>query len=94
MTADDLPDTLTITLRKPIEIAGITYDRLELREPTAGEMKKLEGKTGTTATIDLLFMVTGVPIGALDKLGVRDLRKATDYLEAFFTDGPSIGGPG
>jgi len=74
----------TIPLRKPVEFAGKTYDTLELREPTAGELEK--ASTATTnmgVVINLISAVAKVPRKVVESLCQRDLKEAGDFLEAF-----------
>lgn len=82
-TAEDLPETLTITLRKPITFNGVTYETIELREPTADEWAKWDGKTGVEADIIAVSTVAGIPQVVARKLVVRDLLQASRYLGRF-----------
>jgi hypothetical protein len=83
MNADDLPDTLTITLRKPVEFAGETYAELHLREPSADELVRMATESGIKGSLFSIFVITGIPLGAIGKIGARDLRRASNYLMAF-----------
>jgi Phage tail assembly chaperone proteins, E, or 41 or 14 len=85
------PDELVVTLRKPVEFAGKIYDELRLREPTAGEMEEISKHSGTAGTIFAIAQVSGTPIGAVRRIGVRDMNKAGDYLLGFLEDRPSTG---
>jgi Phage tail assembly chaperone proteins, E, or 41 or 14 len=74
----------TIQLRKPVEFAGKTYETLDLREPTAGELEK--AATATTnmgVVINLIQLVAKVPRKVIEGLCQRDLKEAGDFLEAF-----------
>lgn len=91
------PEELEITLRKPVVLgkgeSALTYEKLTLREPTAGELEKAT----TTATSDigmsitLISLVAGVPRGVAEKIGQRELKEANEYLAGFTEDGPEPG---
>ena len=85
---DTLPDELTITLRKPITFPpgpnGERYDHLTLREPTVGHLMQVAAYSGVEESVRLIFHVSGMPIGAVQMMGVRDLKKAERFLTGFF----------
>lgn len=91
------PEELVLPLRKPVVIGkgadALTYDKLILREPTAGELEK--ATTSTTSdigmSITLISLVAGVPRGVAEKIGQRDLKEANEYLAGFTEDGPEPG---
>jgi hypothetical protein len=86
----ELPEQLTITLRKPIKLGDETVETLELREPTAGEFKKfakLAPSDPSGALVALISMVSGHAPPIIDRIGVRDMNAAGEYLMAFI--GPS-----
>lgn len=83
--------TLTIELANPVEFANATYDKLELREPTAGEMVKSLTQTGLASTIALISLVSGVPRGAVEKMPISEVLKADDFLSLFTRRGPATG---
>jgi hypothetical protein len=80
---DDIPDELTITLRKPVELAGITYAELKLREPTAAEWQQWDKLAGVAADIKAVSIVSGVPEPVVAKIGARDLTRAARYILRF-----------
>lgn len=77
------PDDLVVDLRRAVEFAGITYDKLALREPTADEWAQWDGKAGVEADIVAVSIVAGVPAGAVRKIGASDLLKASRYIAGF-----------
>ncbi|WP_260927359.1 phage tail assembly protein [Novosphingobium sp. 9] len=81
--AEDLPETLTITLRKPVEHNGLKIDEIMLREPTADEWKRWDGLTGAECDITAVSTVAGIPLAAAHKLGVRDLLQGSRYIGRF-----------
>lgn len=77
-------DTLVLTLRKPVTVAGKTYDSVKLREPLASELEAASrAPSGVGALISLIVMVAGVPRGVPEAMGSRDLAKANAFLETF-----------
>lgn len=88
----DQPDTLTITLRQPIKFAGVDYEKIELREPRAGEMAKASNTSnGIEMSITLISLVAKIPRGAVEQLCARDLEEASNYLGGFTVGGQAIG---
>ncbi|MBV8970919.1 MAG: phage tail assembly protein [Sphingomonadaceae bacterium] len=90
-TDADIPDTLTIVLRKPVDHAGQVYDRIELREPTAAELVQMSRVNGTEGDIFALSLIGGVPKGAIEKIGARDLLTGARFLGGFLLDVPKAG---
>ena len=86
-----MDDTLTITLRKPVEFASITYDKLDLREPTAAEFVIMNNKEGAEGDIAAVSLIAGVPVQAVEKIGVRDLLKGARFLAGFLAVDPPTG---
>jgi hypothetical protein len=85
-------ETKTITLSKVVFIgkgdAAIPYEKLELREPMAGELEKAAREvTSIGVTITLTSLVAGVPRLAIEKISRRDLMAANNFFEGFIDDG-------
>jgi hypothetical protein len=89
------PETLTLTLRKPVQIKGdsVSYGTLDLREPTVDELDRCvkAGDTAYATNAALISFVTGVPLQAIRNLGKRDYEEAVEYLQGFTSDGPATG---
>jgi len=88
------PEEKILKLRKPISIGkgddALTYDSLNLREPTAGELDKaMSASTNIGIGIMLIHLVAGVPKLAVEKLCQRDFTEANEYLGGFTDDGPT-----
>lgn len=74
----------TITLRKPVTLGDQTYDKLELREPTAGELEKAAAAgSNMSVAISLIAAVAKVPRRVVEGLCQRDMREAGSFLEQF-----------
>jgi hypothetical protein len=81
------PEQKLLRLRKPITLKGdtVTYDTLELREPTVDELDRsvrTEG-SGYASNAALIAMVAGVPLAVVRKIGKTDYEEATAYLSGF-----------
>lgn len=79
----DETDELTVTLRKPVEFGGLTFEKLVLREPTADEWTQWDKKEGVESDIIAVSVVAGVPEGAVRKIGSRDLLQASRFIAGF-----------
>lgn len=87
-------ETKTITLRKPVTLGENTYDKLELREPLAGEIAKASvAPTNTDVAINLIAAVAKVPRRVAEQLCQRDLQEANDFFGSFSSDGSPADGP-
>ncbi|NNM69854.1 MAG: phage tail assembly protein [Gallionella sp.] len=78
----------TITLLKPVTLgkgeATSTYDHLDLREPTAGELESAsKADTQLGIIISLIQLIAKVPRGVVQGLCQRDLKACADFLESF-----------
>lgn len=82
-------DELTIKLRKPIKLADISYESIDLREPTAGELRKalnLGSDNGIGNAMALIHLVAKIPMAVVDQLSQRDLAEADRFLGGFTLD--------
>ena len=86
-----IPETLSITLRRPVKIGDVEYAVMTLREPTAGEMIQLDKLAGWKADVQAISLISGIPRAAVIKIGERDARRASEYLGRFFPAGRSTG---
>lgn len=80
---DDLPEELTVTLRKPVTLGSETYHELRLKEPTAAQVMEWDKLGGTEADIKAVSVVSGLPEPAVRMLGIRDLTLAAKYISRF-----------
>lgn len=83
----------TIILINPIEVGGVTYAELVLREPTAGELLKSTSKSASwvETCILLISAIAGVPRGVVEKLCQRDFQECCSFLGSFAAAGQEIG---
>ena len=78
-----LPDTMTLTLRKPVTFADQPVTALELREPTAGQMKQWASLSGMAANIAAVSTVAGLPESVIGEIVSRDLFAAATFINSF-----------
>lgn len=84
---DEQPESLVIELDKPISYNGGSYDRLELREPTVGEVSRAlkKGPADLDIAMVLIVAVSGAPPAVVEKLPITVVARASDYLKGFTT---------
>jgi len=83
IVADDIPESLTVTLRKPVSLGDQSYTQLALREPTAAEWQQWSKLEGVEADIMAVSIVSGTPKPVVERIGARDLMTAARYLARF-----------
>lgn len=90
MPKKEIPDELTITLRKPVTLGqgsdAETFTELALREPMVEEtlaFNKDSAKDPGDALRKLIAKVSGVPIAVINRIGTRDFTTAANYLTSF-----------
>jgi len=88
--------TLRIELAKPISIGKgdcpVTYDHLDLREPTAEEFAKAtESATGFRQTMKLISLAAKVPESVIGQMPVGQVNEAGDFLMGFMERGRNTG---
>jgi hypothetical protein len=98
--AEALQETLEIVMARAITYQGGTYDRIELQEPNAGQVKlaEREMKPGTMEAvrsyqIKLVSLVSGKPTQVIEQLPVSKLMEAVRFLEGFILTGPGTSTP-
>jgi hypothetical protein len=78
------PDELVITLKKPVEFKGQSYDQLVLREPTAGEWREILKKPEDDQRTFCVALVSGVPEGAVLQIGIGQVVEAEEFIVGFY----------
>jgi hypothetical protein len=86
--SDDTEDRISIALAKPILFPaganGVSYETVDLREPTAAEWEQWDALTGVAANIKAIHVISGLPEGAVKQMGVRDFNRAVAFINRFF----------
>jgi hypothetical protein len=78
---EDRPGTATLTLRKPIRFHDAEHSKIELREPTAGDLRfAAAGDNMIDADIRLLAVVMGVPISVIVGMPAREFMGASRFF--------------
>lgn len=81
-------DAVVITLKKPVRYGDQLLTFLELREPTAGDLRRLSDLMECLANpfrmaLALAAAVTGIPDKVLDRLSLEDIGEVAKYLNPF-----------
>jgi hypothetical protein len=94
LTPDDVPDEMTITLRKPIVLQDRTISEITLSEPTAMQIQQVAKRAASDpagSNILLVSLVSGLTEPEVGKIKISDLNKGLKYLQVFIDDDPEIG---
>lgn len=102
MKHDELAQTLTITLTRPVSAHGEEIDRLCLRQPTTADlielgqpMRLLPGNGTEEPAIDIRMNVVAnyvarlaaIPLSSVKALSLADFGRATQAVLGFFGEG-------
>lgn len=80
MTAASPPGAHELRLKVPVVFASKTYEALNLRPPTVGEMREVLGQSDFAAARILAHKIALVLPGVLEKMGARDARAVERYF--------------
>jgi len=85
----ELQDTITITLVKPIGEQGEILE-ITLTEPTLDQLDQLVANSSKFSQIkamkSLIASISGVSVGDLGKMSVRDFKKCQRFFEGFLEE--------
>ncbi|MBK0004381.1 phage tail assembly protein [Erwinia sp. S38] len=88
-----LEQTKSIPLSKPLELANVRYEQIDLKEPVLSEVEQFyelqRSKNGMAAMKLLIALNSGLTEKVLGGLAYTDYRKCEDYLMGFLTFNPS-----
>lgn len=77
--------TLTVTMLKPFKFGGETITSLTLREPEAADLRMLDGKKGTGASLVLIGRLAGrvdKELSAMKMVDIKTVSAAVAFLSA------------
>lgn len=77
------PHTLTINLREAIETSGKYCNRLDLHEPTLGEIERADHEEGLQHAITLVSCVSGQIRTVIEHMPITEFVEAAHYLLGF-----------
>lgn len=82
---DQDTETFTLLLRKPIELGnGKLLESITLEEPDAQSLKKaVKSRDDMDTAIRMISVMTGQPVGVIDRLKQRDLTAASGIISFF-----------
>lgn len=74
--------TGAVKLASPIEFGDDVISELTLREPTLGDLKKMDREAGQIGKmVALIASISGHPPSAIERIKASDLEAVTDALE-------------
>lgn len=79
-------------LRKPLTVNDVVLASLQLREPTSAEWELIFEKPAGLRRRFAVSHIAGVPMKDVAQIGIGDLVRAEEYLNAFFAIGQAIRG--
>lgn len=88
------PETLTITLKKPIKVDGANpVTSITVTEPTSGQLSQSldveRAKNEIEGNMLLISLCAGIDPGQARMLGKRDFEEARDFALGFFDQPPT-----
>ncbi|MTK12706.1 MAG: phage tail assembly protein [Clostridiaceae bacterium] len=89
-------EEMTLELLRPIKLEDRSIEMVNLREPTAYEIEQVSKKAESSAqgsNILLVSLVSGLTVGEVGKMGIRDLNQALKFLQGFIEAGQETGKP-
>lgn len=83
-----MPETKTITLRRPLSYGkgddAKSVTEITVREPTAGEYEQAEKAAGVYGwQLALIALQAGVPVDVIDRMYGSQIDEAADFIGAF-----------
>lgn len=85
MSGEPFPQT--VTLAKPIEVAGETITEVTVREPVFGDLMAMDAVSGEVAKLQhLVAKVCEVPPSTVAKMSPNDVATVTRKVLPFFGD--------
>ena len=88
----------TVTLKRPVNHEGVSYERIEIDEPSIGALEAFEdakasGRSETSAMIEMLAVDCGWPGDAIRKIKVGDMTTISEAMAPFVPDSDKSPGP-
>lgn len=85
--SEELQDMLVLNFRKPIIIGkgdgAVTFEKVVLREPKAGEMEKARrADTDVGYVITLIHLVGAIPRKVAEEIPQTELAEASGFFES------------
>lgn len=84
----------TLKLKKPVQFGSETIAELEIREPTAGDIRDmpLDMTKATMGTLlDLASRCTAQPPSIINKLSIEDATRLAEVIGGFLSGSPQTG---
>lgn len=85
------PDEMAVDLSETVQIGTTWVTRLDLHEPTLGELIKVEKYDGMQRVLNLVALSSGQPRAAIEMIPISEYAKAAAYVMPFMNGVPEIG---
>lgn len=83
-TPADAGETMTFKLAVPLKYEGKVFSEITLREPEVGDVISAEKFSGQAEqTVALFAAMSGLPIGAIRSMKIRDFRRIERWAAPF-----------
>lgn len=80
----------TIKLNTALEMEGLpAIPTITLKEPTAGQMMKVQHLSGFAQITALIAEVTGIQPLVVQKMGLLDYRRCAEFFDDMFRPAPN-----
>lgn len=89
---EDPADEMIIDLDETLQAGTTWVTKLDLREPTLGELIKGDKYEGMQRTVVLVALVSGLPRAIVEMLPISAFAKAASFVMGFTGAAPAIGG--
>jgi hypothetical protein len=84
--------SVTVTLSAPLTTATGEVNEITLKRPKAKQMRALDKGTGqVTSTLEMLQVMTGIPMPFLDELDGEDYVELAAAINGFLGKSPKTG---
>ena len=79
-----MDDSLTLTLRSPVDLGPLHLDTLTLTEPTVDQLTRaMKAGSGPEQTATLIALNANVALAAVQKMKQRDFQDAARFFRRF-----------
>ncbi len=80
---EELLEEMTIDLVETIQVGTTWVPKLDLREPTLGELIKADRYEGMQRTVVLVALASGLPRSVIEMVPISDFAKAAAFVLGF-----------
>lgn len=85
------PDEMTIELAETLQAGTTWLSKIDLHEPTLGDLIKVEKYDGMQRVLNLVALASGLPRAIIELMPISDYAKAANYCMIFMHGVPDPG---